>query len=67
MNLGVGAERMAMILGGYEDIRKMVYPKIYDKKSLKTRIGLYAPYGSISRDEVGEILQKPLLELLEIW
>lgn len=37
MNLGVGAERMAMILGGYEDIRKMVYPQIYDKKSLNDR------------------------------
>ncbi len=37
MNLGVGAERMAMILGGYEDIRKMVYPQIYNKKSLSDR------------------------------
>ncbi len=37
MNLGVGAERMAMILGGYEDIRKMVYPKIYTKKTISDR------------------------------
>ncbi|NYB52075.1 MAG: O-phosphoserine--tRNA ligase [Methanobacteriaceae archaeon] len=37
MNLGVGAERMAMIMGGYEDIRKMVYPQIYTKKSLSDR------------------------------
>jgi len=37
MNLGVGAERMAMILGGYEDIRKMVYPQIYSKKVLSDR------------------------------
>ena len=37
MNLGVGAERMAMILGGYEDIREMVYPQIYTKKSLSDR------------------------------
>ncbi|OPX59838.1 MAG: O-phosphoserine--tRNA(Cys) ligase [Methanobacterium sp. PtaB.Bin024] len=37
MNLGVGAERMAMILGGYEDIREMVYPQIYTKRSLTDR------------------------------
>lgn len=37
MNLGVGAERMAMILGGFEDIREMVYPQIYSKKSLTDR------------------------------
>ncbi|BDZ70205.1 O-phosphoserine--tRNA ligase [Methanobacterium petrolearium] len=37
MNLGVGAERMAMILGGYEDIREMVYPQTYTKRSLTDR------------------------------
>jgi O-phosphoseryl-tRNA synthetase len=37
MNLGVGAERMAMILGGYKDIREMVYPQIYTKRSLSDR------------------------------
>lgn len=29
MNLGVGAERIAMILHGYKDVREMVYPQIY--------------------------------------
>lgn len=28
MNLGLGAERIAMILHGHEDVRKMVYPHI---------------------------------------
>lgn len=37
MNLGVGAERMAMILGEYKDIREMVYPQIYTKRSLSDR------------------------------
>lgn len=29
MNLGLGVERLAMILHGYGDVRKMVYPQIY--------------------------------------
>ena len=29
MNLGVGAERIAMILHGYKDVREMVYPQTY--------------------------------------
>jgi O-phosphoseryl-tRNA synthetase len=29
MNLGVGAERIAMILHGYKDVREMVYPQIH--------------------------------------
>jgi len=30
MNLGLGVERLAMILYNYEDVRKMVYPQLYD-------------------------------------
>lgn len=29
MNLGLGVERLAMVLFGYEDIRKLVYPQLY--------------------------------------
>jgi O-phosphoseryl-tRNA synthetase len=29
LNLGFGVERIAMILGGIDDIRKLVYPEIY--------------------------------------
>lgn len=29
MNLGLGVERLAMILFGYDDIRKLVYPQFY--------------------------------------
>jgi O-phosphoseryl-tRNA synthetase len=29
LNLGFGVERIAMILGGVEDIRKLVYPEMY--------------------------------------
>lgn len=37
MNLGVGAERIAMILNQEEDIRAMVYPQRYGKWSLSDR------------------------------
>jgi O-phosphoseryl-tRNA synthetase len=37
MNLGVGAERIAMILGDHEDIREMVYPHTYGKWGLSDR------------------------------
>jgi len=30
MNLGLGVERLAMILYNYEDVRRMVYPQLYD-------------------------------------
>lgn len=37
MNLGVGAERIAMIINQEEDIRAMVYPQSYGKWSLSDR------------------------------
>jgi O-phosphoseryl-tRNA synthetase len=37
MNLGVGAERIAMILNQQEDIRSMVYPQTYKKWILSDR------------------------------
>ncbi len=32
MNLGLGVERLAMILYNYDDVRKMVYPQFYNYK-----------------------------------
>lgn len=37
MNLGVGAERIAMVLNQESDIREMVYPQIYRKWELSDR------------------------------
>ncbi|MDI9642879.1 MAG: O-phosphoserine--tRNA ligase [Archaeoglobales archaeon] len=34
MNLGLGVERLAMILFGYEDVRKLVYPQLYGQIKL---------------------------------
>ena len=34
MNLGLGVERLAMILYNYSDVRELVYPWIYDKVEL---------------------------------
>ncbi|MEO2117744.1 MAG: O-phosphoserine--tRNA ligase, partial [Methanocaldococcus sp.] len=32
MNLGLGVERLAMIIYGYEDVRAMVYPQFYEHR-----------------------------------
>lgn len=37
MNLGLGVERIAMVLNQINDIREMVYPQIYKKLSLSDR------------------------------
>jgi O-phosphoseryl-tRNA synthetase len=37
MNLGVGAERVAMVLQQEKDIREMVYPQIYRRQELTDR------------------------------
>ncbi len=37
MNLGLGVERLAMILHQENDIREMVYPHIYGKWHLSDR------------------------------
>jgi O-phosphoseryl-tRNA synthetase len=37
MNLGLGVERLAMVLGGYEDVREMVYPQFYGPWTLSDR------------------------------
>ncbi len=34
LNLGIGVERIAMILYGYDDVRKLVYPQFYEEWSL---------------------------------
>jgi O-phosphoseryl-tRNA synthetase len=37
MNLGLGVERMAMIIHGHEDVREMVYPQLYGKWKISDR------------------------------
>lgn len=37
MNLGLGVERMAMIISGHEDVRAMVYPQLYGKWNISDR------------------------------
>jgi len=37
MNLGLGVERLAMVLFGYSDVRKLVYPQFYKEWKLSDR------------------------------
>ncbi len=34
MNLGLGVERLAMVIYGYDDVRRMVYPQLYGDVTL---------------------------------
>lgn len=37
MNLGLGVERLAMVLYGYKDVRRLVYPQFYEEWRLSDR------------------------------
>lgn len=63
MNLGVGVERVAMVLNGYRDIRKMVYPLIYEEQKLTDRdltTMLHMNYYPVTPD--GRILMNKIQE-----
>ena len=62
MNLGLGVERIAMILNQEEDIRKMVYPQIYKKFSLTDReIATLLNYNYYPVTEEGKVLMSKIL------
>jgi O-phosphoseryl-tRNA synthetase len=62
MNLGVGAERIAMILHNQTDVREMVYPQTYAKfqlsdRELSTMLHLnYYPFSNEGRDLMETLL-----------
>jgi O-phosphoseryl-tRNA synthetase len=62
MNLGVGAERIAMILHNQADVREMVYPQTYGKwylsdRELATMLRInYYPFTSEGRDLMESLL-----------
>ena len=67
MNLGVGAERIAMILHDQTDVREMVYPQTYSKWHLTDRelaSMLHINYYPFSTDgqKLMEILKEKFLE-----
>jgi O-phosphoseryl-tRNA synthetase len=65
MNLGLGVERIAMILNQIEDIRELVYPQIYKKFSLSDReIASMINYNYYPITEDGKILMS---KILAIW
>ncbi|MCL2114842.1 MAG: O-phosphoserine--tRNA ligase [Methanobrevibacter sp.] len=62
MNLGLGVERIAMILNQVEDIREMVYPQIYKKLSLSDReIATMLNYNYYPVTDIGKTLMKKIL------
>ena len=62
MNLGVGAERIAMILHNQTDVREMVYPQTYGKwflsdRTLATMLCInYYPFSTEGRNLMDKLL-----------
>lgn len=62
MNLGLGVERIAMVLNQINDIREMVYPQIYKKLSLTDReIATMLNYNYYPVTEIGKSLMNKIL------
>ena len=62
MNLGLGVERIAMILNQINDIRELVYPQIYKKMNLSDReIANLLNYNYYPVTDAGKSLMKKIL------
>ncbi|MDP1552306.1 MAG: O-phosphoserine--tRNA ligase [Methanobacteriaceae archaeon] len=65
MNLGLGAERIAMVLNNINDIREMVYPHIYKKWEITDRdlaTMLHINYYPVTED--GKLLMN---RIISVW
>lgn len=66
MNLGLGVERLAMILYGYEDIRKLVYPQLYGEIRLSDlEIAREIKIKELPRTAVGFEVARRIIEVAE--
>ncbi|MBZ9571125.1 O-phosphoserine--tRNA ligase [Methanobrevibacter sp. TMH8] len=65
MNLGLGVERIAMVLNQIEDVRELVYPQLYKELSLNDReIATMLNYNYYPVTEEGKALMR---DILNIW
>lgn len=66
MNLGLGVERIAMVLNQIEDVRELVYPQLYKKLTLKDReMATMLNYNYYPVSEDGKTLMKNILNTWE--
>ncbi|RLF18722.1 MAG: O-phosphoserine--tRNA ligase [Thermoprotei archaeon] len=66
LNLGIGVERVAMILLGYNDVRKLVYPQFYGEWRLSDEeIAAMIEVDERPRTKEGALLASCILEALE--
>ena len=66
MNLGLGVERIAMILNQIEDVRHLVYPQLFKKLELKDReMATMLNYNYYPVSEDGKTLMKKILNIWE--
>lgn len=66
MNLGLGVERIGMVLNQIEDVRELVYPQLYKELSLNDReIATMLNYNYYPVTEEGKALMKNILKTWE--
>ncbi|MCP8304324.1 MAG: O-phosphoserine--tRNA ligase [archaeon] len=63
LNLGLGAERLAMVIYGFSDVRKLVYPQFYVQLELSDReIASSVTIDKVPRTEEGKRMQRAIIE-----
>jgi|Deesub1362A_J573_1020465.scaffolds.fasta_scaffold00115_65 O-phosphoseryl-tRNA synthetase len=63
MNLGLGVERLAMVLEGYRDIRELVYPQFYlDLKLKDEEIASMIKIDRQPKTEIGKEIARRIIE-----
>jgi len=66
MNLGLGVERLAMVLSQIEDVRDLVYPQLYKKWTISDReIATMLNYNYYPVTEDGKVLGRNILNIWE--
>ncbi|MCP8319077.1 MAG: O-phosphoserine--tRNA ligase [Candidatus Methylarchaceae archaeon HK01B] len=63
LNLGLGAERLAMAIYGFSDVRKLVYPQFYVQLELSDQeIASSVTIDKVPRTEEGKRIQHAIIE-----
>ncbi|MCP8322576.1 MAG: O-phosphoserine--tRNA ligase [Candidatus Methylarchaceae archaeon HK02M2] len=66
LNLGLGAERLAMVIFGFSDVRKLVYPQFYVKIELSDEeIASSVTIDKVPKTEEGKNIQHAIIEASE--
>jgi O-phosphoseryl-tRNA synthetase len=64
LNIGIGVERVAMILYGYDDVRKLAYPQFYEQLKISDReLATMVRINKIPMTQEGKRLSKQIIRV----